>query len=194
MIFDEEDRELNLVLPLVIGVAVAVAIGILLFAALGFKGKSVSGNAAAASNAAISSAAISTTPSMSPTPSMSSSASIASAVPASIIAAATILPAQIYFASGNNRIDADGQRVIMESIEQLKSTTPAKIAIAGFVDATGSAAVNAELAKQRAVAVRDALQAAGIAGGRLVLSKPDQISAKSVDDRADRVVEVSVMP
>jgi cytochrome c oxidase subunit II len=56
--------------------------------------------------------------------------------------------------------------------------------LTGFVDASGSAAQNAELAKQRALAVRDALQAAGIDAQRIELRKPENITAGTGADAA----------
>ena len=63
--------------------------------------------------------------------------------------------------------------------------------ISGFHDATGDPAKNAELAKARAVVVRDALKAAGVAEDRIELKKPEQINAGSADDA--RRVEVRLM-
>ncbi|RXL85671.1 hypothetical protein EO238_31315, partial [Citrobacter sp. AAK_AS5] len=47
----------------------------------------------------------------------------------------------------------------------------------GVIDATGNAAQNAELAKQRAMAVRDKLVALGVAEGQVELQKPADIQA-----------------
>jgi cytochrome c oxidase subunit II len=75
----------------------------------------------------------------------------------------------------------------------LKTKPDAKIALSGYVDASGSAAKNAELAKQRAFAVRDALTKAGIPAERIELRKPSQVEAGSGADaaRARRVDIVS---
>ena len=61
-----------------------------------------------------------------------------------------------------------------------------KIVISGFHDASGDPAKNAELAKQRALAVRDALKAAGVAEDRFEMKKPEQINA-GTDADARRV-------
>jgi Amt family ammonium transporter len=53
----------------------------------------------------------------------------------------------------------------------------AKVRLAGFVDETGPADVNRELAANRAIAVRDALVAVGVASDRILLQKPDEIVA-----------------
>ena len=66
----------------------------------------------------------------------------------------------------------------------IEGKSDAKVALSGFVDSSGSAAKNAELAKQRAFAVRDALTKGGIAAGRIELRKPAQIDAGSGADAA----------
>jgi K(+)-stimulated pyrophosphate-energized sodium pump len=70
-------------------------------------------------------------------------------------------------------------------------TSPGKLVISGFHDASGDPAKNAELAKQRAFAVRDALKAAGVPEDRIEAKKPEQINAGSADDA--RRVEVKLM-
>jgi K(+)-stimulated pyrophosphate-energized sodium pump len=70
-------------------------------------------------------------------------------------------------------------------------TSPGKLVISGFHDASGDPAKNAELAKQRAFAVRDALKAAGVPEDRIETKKPEQINAGSADDA--RRVEVKLM-
>ena len=64
-------------------------------------------------------------------------------------------------------------------------------AVSGFHDASGNAAANAELAKQRAVAVRDLLVVAGVPAERIVLEKP-AVTTGGADSREARRVEVTV--
>ncbi len=66
-----------------------------------------------------------------------------------------------------------------------------KALVSGFHDATGDAALNAELAKQRAFAVRDALVALGVAADGIELKKPEETLASGSNDQARRV-EVSL--
>ena len=66
-----------------------------------------------------------------------------------------------------------------------------KAVVSGFTDASGDADKNAELAKQRAFAVRDALKAAGIAEDKIELKKPERAMAGS-DAAAARRVEVAL--
>jgi cytochrome c oxidase subunit 2 len=100
------------------------------------------------------------------------------------------LPVQVLFAVGRSALDAAAQKEVAKAIELLKGSPDAKVALSGYVDSSGSAAKNAELAKQRAFAVRDALTKAGIAAGRIELKKPEQIDAGDAA-RARRVDIVS---
>lgn len=65
--------------------------------------------------------------------------------------------------------------------------------VSGFHDATGDAAVNAELAKQRAMAVRDALKALGVAEEKVELKKPEATQGSGSNAEARRV-EVILAP
>jgi cytochrome c oxidase subunit 2 len=100
------------------------------------------------------------------------------------------LPVQVLFAVGKSALDAAAQKEVAKAVELLKGSPDAKVALSGYVDSSGSAAKNAELAKQRAFAVRDALTKAGIAAGRIELKKPEQIDAGDAA-RARRVDIVS---
>jgi K(+)-stimulated pyrophosphate-energized sodium pump len=99
----------------------------------------------------------------------------------------------VFFDSGKSAIDAKGQ----DALKALLALTgpSARLAISGFHDAKGDPAKNAELAKQRALAVRDALKAAGVAEDRIELRKPQTTSAASGPEAeaAARRVEVSVI-
>ena len=59
--------------------------------------------------------------------------------------------------------------------------------VSGFHDATGDAALNEELAKQRALAVRDALKALGVAEDKIELKKPEETTATGNNAEARRV-------
>ena len=62
-----------------------------------------------------------------------------------------------------------------------------KLVISGYHDATGSAAANAEVAKTRALAVRDALKSAGVADDKIKLKKPEELKASGSNAEARRV-------
>ena len=116
-----------------------------------------------------------------------------SAAPAMVAAApAGSFPLGVLFASGKSALDGAAQTVLAEAVTYLKANSAAKVVLSGFVDATGNATQNAELAKQRAFAVRDALVNAGVAGDRIELRKPSQIEAGKVDAAQARRVEIGL--
>jgi len=84
---------------------------------------------------------------------------------------------QLMFDTGSSALSSDAQAGVKAVASYLADNKDAKVMLSGFVDATGSADVNKELAKQRAFAVRDALKAIGVAEDRIVLQKPDDIVA-----------------
>jgi cytochrome c oxidase subunit 2 len=94
------------------------------------------------------------------------------------------LPMSVLFAVGKSSLDADAQKVLGQAAQLLKGKPDAKIALSGYVDASGNPTKNAELAKQRAFAVRDALTRAGVAAVRIELRKPSQVEAGSGGDAA----------
>ena len=61
------------------------------------------------------------------------------------------------------------------------------ISVTGYADKTGNEAANIELAKQRALAVRDALVAAGLLAERIRLVPPRVVTGSGSDDQARRV-------
>ena len=136
------------------------------------------GAAAAGSDAAASGAA-------------AGSEAASAAAPASTASApAASLPASIYFETGKDVLPADAASAVQAAADYAKAHPDAKLTLSGFTDATGSAAKNAELAKTRAQAVRDALKAAGVAEDRIILKKPETITG-GTDAREARRVEIS---
>ena len=96
---------------------------------------------------------------------------------------------KFYFASGKADLAAGGNEALAEVVRAV--ATGKKAVISGFHDATGDPAKNAELAKQRAFMVRDALKALGVAEDKVELKKPEQTLATGSDGEARRV-EVTV--
>jgi len=115
------------------------------------------------------------------------------AAPAPVVAAApavTTTEAKFLFDSGKADLPANAADSIAKLAAAAKPGA-GKLVISGFHDATGDPVKNAELAKARAFAVRDALKAAGVAEDRIELKKPEQVNAGSADDA--RRVEVRLM-
>ncbi|SAL54224.1 cytochrome c oxidase [Caballeronia udeis] len=143
-------------------------------------GAAAGGSEAAASGAAAGSEAASAAPAASTAPAPASDAA----------APAASLPASVYFETGKDALPADATTAIQAAADYAKAHPDAKLTLSGFTDATGSAAKNAELAKTRAQAVRDALKAAGVAEDRIILKKPETITG-GADAREARRVEIS---
>ncbi len=99
---------------------------------------------------------------------------------------------KFYFASAKADLAPGAGEALADVVKQAKDGAAAgrKLLVSGFHDASGDATKNAELAKQRAVAVRDALKAAGVAESQVELKKPEQTLAGS--NAEARRVEVSV--
>jgi outer membrane protein OmpA-like peptidoglycan-associated protein len=93
----------------------------------------------------------------------------------------------VYFASGSSALDEDGRASVQRAARTLSAGLAARVALSGYVDASGNAATNAELAKHRALAVREALLAAGVPAEAVDLRKPQQITAGGSPDEARRV-------
>jgi outer membrane protein OmpA-like peptidoglycan-associated protein len=96
---------------------------------------------------------------------------------------------KFYFASGKTAVAAGGNEALAEVVKAVAGGK--KAFISGFNDPTGDAAKNAELSKQRAFAVRDALKALGVADDKIELKKPENTNAAGSNAEARRV-EVSV--
>jgi len=92
---------------------------------------------------------------------------------------------KFYFASGKADLAAGALVALGDAIAAAKSGK--RLVLSGFHDATGDPAFNAELAKQRALAVRDALVGAGVAETSLELKKPEQTTGTGNDAEARRV-------
>ena len=92
---------------------------------------------------------------------------------------------KFYFASGMAEIANGANEALADVVAGV--ATGKKAIISGFHDDTGSAAINAELAKQRAFAVRDALIALGVPEAQIELNKPEQMQASGTNAEARRV-------
>jgi outer membrane protein OmpA-like peptidoglycan-associated protein len=96
---------------------------------------------------------------------------------------------KLYFSVGSAQLPSDASEVLGRISDKARNLSGVSVVISGFHDASGSAAKNAELAKQRALAVRHALEANGVSPDRLVMSKPEMTKGKG-DAREARRVEV----
>jgi cytochrome c oxidase subunit II len=110
--------------------------------------------------------------------------------PVAASSADTALPVNVYFASGQSGLDSAAAKAVAAAAVLLKAKPGAKVVLSGFVDATGTAAKNAEIAKERAKNVSAALQKAGVEAGRIELRKPEKITAAKGQEAQARRVEI----
>ena len=168
---DDQQNEGNGLVAWILGIAVTIAVTVSLIigivSALGGSGKPAQTAAA---------------PTAAPAP----------AAPADAPAGAPIAgPVKFYFDTGKAEPAADAADAAKPIVEALAANADAKIFVSGFHDATGNADQNAELARDRAFAIRDVLQKAGVAEDRIVLRKPQQMMGGS-DEREARRVELTL--
>jgi outer membrane protein OmpA-like peptidoglycan-associated protein len=96
---------------------------------------------------------------------------------------------KFYFASGSADLAGGAADALDDVVKGARGGK--KVVISGFHDARGNAARNAELARKRAMTVRDALLAAGVADSRIQLEKP-AIAAGTGSDAEARRVEIAL--
>ena len=116
------------------------------------------------------------------------------AAPAAQVAAAEaeIAPvgealAKVYFAVGKAELDEADKGVVARTVEALAAKDGGIVLLSGFHDPSGDPARNAELAKQRAMAVRDALVAGGVAAERVKFRKPESTVGEGSPEEGRRV-------
>ena len=94
---------------------------------------------------------------------------------------------KVYFEVGKADLPADVSQPLADALAAVTADSGKKLMLSGFHDPSGDPAANAELAKNRAKAVREALKARGVAADRVVLRKPEQTAADGPAPEARRV-------
>ena len=95
---------------------------------------------------------------------------------------------KFYFVAGKAELAQGGAQALADILAAAKSGK--KVGISGFVDPSGDPQKNAELAKQRAFAVRDLLTSSGVAAEQIVLVRPNDIKSGATSAAEGRRVEV----
>jgi outer membrane protein OmpA-like peptidoglycan-associated protein len=95
--------------------------------------------------------------------------------------------AKLFFESGKADAPADAAATLAAAVKALADAHGKKLVLAGFHDLTGDPAQNAELAKQRAKAVRAELVKLGVDATKVQLRKPEQTAQGGPADEARRV-------
>jgi outer membrane protein OmpA-like peptidoglycan-associated protein len=109
--------------------------------------------------------------------------------PAAPASAAIAKPelAKLYFATAKFDPPADAAKTLDKLVDYARSSPNTKLGISGFHDKRGDPAANAELSKQRALAVKNVLISAGVTEDRLILNKPVELTDTKDDQEARRV-------
>jgi outer membrane protein OmpA-like peptidoglycan-associated protein len=95
--------------------------------------------------------------------------------------------ATTYFESGSAALQPDAEPAMAETVKALAADPGKRVLLSGYHDASGDPVQNAELAKQRAKAVRAALLAAGIPLNQVLLRKPESTTGTGTEREARRV-------
>ena len=93
---------------------------------------------------------------------------------------------QVYFGSGDVSIDDEDRRKIANVAQSVRGQDCA-VEITGYTDRSGDEEQNLEVAKDRAVAVRDALVAEGVSEAKIVMDPPTVVTGTGTDAEARRV-------
>jgi len=181
MVSQDDDSAQRVALFLVFGLIAIVVSSVLIF------GVNHRGASTALAKAADAPAALATGTEVAAVSPAASGAAQAAADAASIKVEQGVV--KFYFASSNADLAAGAREALLDMVKGAQAGR--KLVISGFHDATGNAAQNAELAKQRALAVRDALKAEGVAEGQIELRKPEEVTGNGSDAEARRV-EISL--
>ncbi|MGV8803440.1 MAG: OmpA family protein [Polaromonas sp.] len=175
MVSQDDDSSQRVALFLVFGLIALIVASVLVFGASRAGGKPKASTAVAAA------------PLTQPADAAAPGAAQAAADAASVTVEQGVV--KFYFASGKADLAAGASEALADMVKAGKEGRT--LVISGFHDATGSAEKNAELAKQRALVVRDALVAAGVSEGHIELKKPEQVNGSGSDAQARRV-EISL--
>lgn len=160
--FDEADREAGFALAIAIALAIFVSIFTIGIAAGSAVGQ-IGRKPAATASATMS----------------------AGAAPA-----ARMSTVKLYFELGKADLPADALTRLAPLIRSAQESQSALV-VSGYHDASGDAAANADLAKQRAFAVRDLLATAGVSERNIQLATP-AVTTGGDDPREARRVDVTV--
>jgi membrane fusion protein (multidrug efflux system) len=101
-------------------------------------------------------------------------------------ATATASSASVYFESGSAALDATARGFIASLAGRLAGNAK-RVTISGYTDRHGDYAANVDLARRRAVAVRDALASAGVADARIEMRPPQNVVGDGTEPMARRV-------
>lgn len=95
--------------------------------------------------------------------------------------------AVVYFESGASAVSPEADAALADVVKALAADSGKQVLLSGYHDASGDAVTNAELAKERAKAVRAALVLHGVPVTQVRLRKPEVTLADGPAREARRV-------
>jgi outer membrane protein OmpA-like peptidoglycan-associated protein len=170
---DEQDEGVKIGLWVVLGIVTLLLFGLiggLVVRTLGAK------------HAAHKPAAVAATPAAAPAASAVAEADVMVDVPLG-----GEIVARVFFELDKADLQPEASAALAPALKALADAPGKTLVIAGFHDPSGDAAHNADLAKQRAKAVRAALTAQGADAARVQLRKPEQTALGGPPEEARRV-------
>ncbi len=126
------------------------------------------------------------TPPAKPAPAPAAAITPAPATAAAPVAIVAIEVVKLYFDSGKADLPADAAGKLAPVADAAKASGQ-KVKVSGYHDASGNLEQNQELAKQRALKVRDQLKSAGVAEDKIEMAKPEVTQGGGNEAEARRV-------
>ena len=176
MSYENKDEDQKFALIVLGGIITAVVVGVLALCTLVGVGGGDSANAQKADASAMVAPAVLTT---------TAGAVSVAADEAKVVVENGVV--KFYFASGKADLATGANEALAEVVKGVKAGQ--KAVVSGFHDNTGNLAANQELAKQRAISVRDTLVALSVPADSIELKKPENAEGTG-DNALARRVEV----
>ena len=174
MSYENKDEDQKFALIVLGGIITAVVVGVLALCTLVGVGGGDSANAQKADASAMVAPAVLTT---------TAGAVSVAADEAKVVVEYGVV--KFYFASGKADLATGANEALAEVVKGVKAGQ--KAVVSGFHDNTGNLAANQELAKQRAISVRDTLVALGVPADSIELKKPENAEGTGDNAQARRV-------
>ncbi|MBP6241759.1 MAG: OmpA family protein, partial [Hydromonas sp.] len=174
MSYENKDEDQKFALIVLGGIITAVVVGVLALCTLVGVGGGDSANAQKADASAMVAPAVLTT---------TAGAVSVAADEAKVVVENGVV--KFYFASGKADLATGANEALAEVVKGVKAGQ--KAVVSGFHDNTGNLAANQELAKQRAISVRDTLVALGVPADSIELKKPENAEGTGDNAQARRV-------
>ena len=99
---------------------------------------------------------------------------------------------RVYFDLNKFEPPVDTAKQLDGLVTYARSNANTKLSLSGFHDKTGDPAKNVQLAKDRAMAVKNVLISAGVSEDRIMMQKPTELTGDKADDKEARRVDVFV--